>query len=53
MEAYTLVKHLRFDFASVQDMSSVDRRLYLDLFGEEAAIRKKSMEDLTSKRYGG
>ena len=53
MEAYTLVKHLRFDFAAVQDMSSVERRIYLGLFGEETAVRKKSMEDMASKRYGG
>ena len=53
MEAYTLVKHLRFGYADVQDMSSVDRRRYLDYFGEESAIRKKAMEDSGNKRYRG
>jgi len=44
---------MKFDYAAIQDMPSVERRRYLIFYGEEMAARKKSMEDMKNKRYGG
>tara|TARA_Y100000034_G_C6880669_1_gene403503 strand:- start:637 stop:798 length:162 start_codon:yes stop_codon:yes gene_type:complete len=51
VEAYTLVKQLKFDYTSVQHMSSLDRKHFLQLYGKEMELRKESMESMKNNRY--
>ena len=53
LEAYSLVKHAKFDYASVTQMSSVQRNTFLKIYRMEIKARKKAMEDMKDKRHGG
>ena len=45
-----MVKHMRFSYESVQNMSVWERRIYLDLWQKELEEQKKEYDKAKSKR---
>ena len=50
-ESYALVKHLKFDFSSVKEMSSVQRHAFLALYAAEVKVQKDAIEERKNKGY--
>jgi hypothetical protein len=49
-EAYILVKHCRFAYSDIQDMSKAERALFLEFFTNELEEEKRASKQHTSRR---
>jgi hypothetical protein len=49
-QIYYMVKHMKFDYRSVQNMPIYERRIYLDMWQKEMEEEQKQYKKAQSKR---